>query len=124
MMTYKIIVAGSRGFTNYELLKENLDILLKNLDKNNIEILSGTAKGADRLGERYGKENNIPIKQFPADWSQGKQAGYLRNEQMAKNATHCVVFWDGESKGAKLMIDIAKRYRLELRVIKIMQNFA
>ncbi len=124
-MTAKIIVAGSRGFTDYPLLKDTLDQLFIHIDKKNIEIVSGMAKGADKLGERYAKENNIPIKQFPANWlDHGKKAGYLRNEEMAQYATHCVVFWDNQSKGTKHMIDLAKKHRLQLRVISFVQNFA
>jgi len=45
---FKVIVAGSRGFNNYELL----DNILKGKYPN-IEIVSGIAKGADKLGERF-----------------------------------------------------------------------
>jgi hypothetical protein len=47
----------------------------------------------------------------------GKSAGYKRNEEMAKVADACVIFWDGKSKGTKHMIDIAKKYKLKLRII-------
>jgi hypothetical protein len=36
---------------------------------------------------------------------------------MAKVADACVIFWDGKSKGTKHMIDIAKKYKLKLRII-------
>ncbi len=113
----KIIVAGSRDFNDYELLKNELGFVLNN--KNDIEIVSGTAKGADRLGENYAKEFNLKLKKFPADWdTYGKRAGYIRNEEMAKYADKCIVFWDGESKGSKHMIDLAKKHGLEVIVIK------
>jgi len=44
--------------------------------------------------------------------------GYVRNTQMAKYADACVVFWDGESRGTKHMIDLAKKHKLQLRIIK------
>ena len=44
----KVIVAGTRYFNNYDLLKETLDNLLT-INKN-IEIISGCSKGADYLG--------------------------------------------------------------------------
>lgn len=37
--------------------------------------------------------------------------------EMAEYATHCIVFWDGKSRGSKHMIDTA--YRKELKVIVI-----
>ena len=48
----------------------------------------------------------------------GKKAGYMRNEEMAKVADALVVFWDGKSKGTKHMIDIGKKFKLKIRVIK------
>lgn len=114
----KLIIAGGRDFDDYDLLKDRIDFRL-NGDYTNLEIVSGTARGADRLGERYAKENNIPIKRFPADWDKyGKSAGYIRNEQMAKYGTMLVAFWDGESRGTKHMIDLAKKYHLPIEIVR------
>lgn len=113
----KIIVAGSRSFSDYELLKEKLDELIRG--RKNTEIVSGTAKGADLLGEKYARERGFEIKRFPADWDKfGKKAGYLRNEQMAKYANACVCFWDGNSRGTKSMIDLAEKHNLKTFVIR------
>ena len=112
----KVIVAGTRGFTNYNLMCKKLDTLLCNLK--DIEIVSGTARGADSLGEKYAKENNLVLKQFPANWDKyGKRAGYLRNSQMADYADYLVAFWDGESKGTSHMINLAKEKGLKGRVV-------
>ena len=48
----RIIIAGGRDFTDYNLLKEKVDYYLQNAINNNYKIIivSGTAKGADRLG--------------------------------------------------------------------------
>jgi len=113
----RLIVAGGREFNDYELLKEKLDNLLIN-NTDDVEIVSGKARGADSLGEKYAKEKGYPVKEFPAKWNEyGKRAGYLRNEEMALYATHCVCFWDGKSKGTKHMIDLAKKSNLNLRVV-------
>lgn len=111
---HKLIIAGSREFNNYELLKQTIKPYLHNIT----EVVSGTARGADSLGERFAGEFKIPVKRFPADWNNyGRQAGYLRNVQMAKYATACIVFWDGKSKGTQHMINIAKRYGLKLKIV-------
>lgn len=108
----KTIVAGSRTFNDYELLKDTLQHL------NITEVVSGTARGADRLGEKYATENNILLSKFPADWEKyGKGAGYVRNEEMAKYADLCIVFWDGQSKGSLNMINLALKYKIHLIVI-------
>jgi len=114
-----LIVAGGRDFNNYPLLKEKLDHLLSKTDKEEVTILCGMAKGADLLGKRYTDENNIDVWEYPANWDKyGKAAGYLRNSDMADNATHLVAFWDGVSKGTKHMIDLATEKGLVVRVIK------
>lgn len=75
------------------------------------------AQGADRLGERYGKERGYSIRYFPADWDgKGRSAGFIRNEEMAKNADALVAFWDGQSRGTKHMIETAKKHKLDIRV--------
>lgn len=130
----KIIIAGGREFKDYDLLKAKMDIILKNVPKEEIEIVSGTAGGADTLGEDYAKENGYKIKPVEAKWSDltvagavirinkfGKQynskAGHMRNEEMAKYADACVCFWDGKSRGTENMIENAKKYNLKLRII-------
>ena len=44
-------------------------------------------------------------------------AGYLRNKQMAEYADALIAFWDGESKGTKHMIDLAKKNGLKVRIV-------
>ena len=113
----KLIVAGSRTFNNYDLLKEEITKLIPFND--DLEIVSGTARGADRLGEKLAEEFNIKLIKFPANWDlHGRSAGYKRNQEMADYADSCIVFWDGQSRGTKHMIDLAKRYNLNLKVIK------
>jgi hypothetical protein len=111
-----IIVAGSRDFDDYDLLKEKLDKVKAHLGI--FEVVSGKARGADSLGERYARENNLPIAAFPADWDKyGKSAGYRRNEDMADYAEGCIVFWDGISKGTQHMINLAKEKELNLAIV-------
>jgi hypothetical protein len=115
----RVIIAGGRDFNDYELLKEKVDYILRNRQDEDIEIVSGKARGADSLGERYAKERGYKIKEFPADWDTHKKAaGYIRNQEMANYAGHCICFWDGQSRGTKHMIDIAKREKLNIRVIR------
>ncbi len=122
MKKYSIIIAGSRTFTDYLLLKKFLDEFIVGIDA--LTIISGTAKGADSMGERYATENGIPILRCPADWKRYRRgAGAKRNEDMArlaiKNESHGVLFafWDGVSGGTKQMITIAKQYGLEIHII-------
>lgn len=130
----RIIIAGSRTFNDYDLLKKTLDIFA--IEYGKVEssmspgfyysttkilaecILSGKARGADTLGEQWAKANSVPIKEYPAEWDKhGKSAGYIRNKEMAENADALVAFWDGKSKGTKHMIDLALEKGLTVVVI-------
>lgn len=113
----KIVIAGSRNFDNFIFLMSRMDFLLGKSNLEDVQIISGTARGADQLGERYASMRGIKVLRMPAEWDKfGKSAGYMRNEEMAQEATHCVVFWDGVSKGTKHMMDLAKKYELITRV--------
>ena len=120
----KVIIAGSRGIDDYNYIKHHLDNLFyyNDLFKNKeVIIISGTAKGVDRLGEYYGDNNSLKIERYPANWNKhGKMAGYFRNSEMAKIADIAIVFWDGQSRGSKHMIDTMKR--IKKPVITIINN--
>jgi len=107
---FKLIVAGGRDFADYGLLSEALDGLASGeYLNNNVNIVSGMARGADALAVRFANEHNVMLYEFPADWDRyGKRAGFLRNEEMGRFADGLLAFWDGESRGTKHMIDFMK----------------
>ena len=110
----KLIIAGSRTFTDYKKLCEVCNQILQ--DQNNIEIVSGAYyRGADKLGEKYAIEKGFKLTKFPADWNKfGRAAGPKRNEQMANYADALIAFWDGKSKGTNNMSDLAKSNHLNV----------
>jgi hypothetical protein len=118
MIYNRIIVAGSRSFNDMNLMIEKLDKILSSFN-GEVEIVSGGAKGADLLGEAYAALKGHDLMVFEANWElHGKSAGYKRNEEMAKYATHCVTFWDGNSRGTRHMQNIAERTGLKTRIIQ------
>lgn len=113
---FRVIIAGGRKFDDYSLLEKTMNNLLSNI-KADIVVVCGMAQGADRLGEKYAKSKGYQINYYPAQWNlYDKQAGYLRNEQMAKNADALVAFWDGQSRGTKHMISLACKHNLKIRI--------
>jgi len=117
MDTFKVIIAGGRHFSDYEFMKQTCDKVLQDLEET-IEIVSGAARGADKLGEKYAKEKGHQIHRFVAQWDKfGKSAGYRRNAEMADFADMLIAFWDGESKGTSHMIDLAKAKNLSVVVM-------
>mgnify|MGYP006367447513 FL=1 len=131
MKELRIIIAGSRDFNDYELLKKSaIEIITKKTMLPDLtRIVSGGARGADTLGERFANEMGLEISRFIPDWDGlGKRAGYVRNAEMAKFAVEddndgmLIAFWDGKSRGTKHMIDLAKRYGLEVHVVNYKEN--
>lgn len=119
----KVIIAGSRNFYDYDTVEETVIsfFMSHGFPKENIEIISGGARGADKLGEQLAKSYRLKLTVFPAQWdTYGKAAGMIRNQEMANyaakdsNKAILFAFWDGQSRGTKGMIDIAKRCGMEV----------
>lgn len=109
----KIIIAGSRSISNIdEVRKAVIDSGFKIS-----EVVSGRARGVDRLGERWAAENKIPIRQFPAFWEKyGKSAGFLRNKEMVEYADGLIAVWDGKSAGTEHTILLAEKKGLKVHI--------
>lgn len=117
------MIAGSRSFNDYDTLCYICDRSLANQkDFGNIIIVSGGARGADSLAERYAHEHGCKLKVFPAKWHlYGKGAGYRRNTEMQKYIStfeqRCILcFWDGFSPGTKHNFELAKFFGNPIRV--------
>ena len=100
-----IAVVGSRVFENYRILEMTLDCLIRDRGFSDITIVSGGARGADTLAERYAKNRGYKLIVREANWdAYGKRAGFLRNEEMAEMVDLCVGFVVGDSKGTTHML--------------------
>ena len=99
------------------------------------EIVSGTAKGVDKLGEKFGNENGISIKRFKPLWSNIKgvpkkyikqnkwgkynsQAGLIRNQKMADYAEALIAIKLNKNGNAETnhMIKTAEEYALKVYI--------
>lgn len=117
----RLIIAGGRDFDDYNLLRDSALSFMKqnDIDPTEMVIISGAAPGADTLGEKFAQEQNILVKKFPADWKKyGRSAGPIRNRQMAEFGTHCIVFWDGQSRGTKNMINQCEQVKIPCKIVK------
>lgn len=113
----KIAIIGGRDFNNYKLIIEILEPYKSKISL----VVSGAAKGADSLGEKWAIENNIPTLIFPADWDKyGKRAGFIRNEDIIKNCDGVIAFWDGESKGTAHSLSLAEKFKKPIKLVKIL----
>jgi hypothetical protein len=123
-MSRVFIIAGTRGFADYNLVKQTLFSYLKEhyIDINDVEIVTGDVPGACFLGVKFAEEYRLALSKFYAmPEAYGEAADWVRNEQMAEYAEdrHGTVFafWDGKSQGTQTMLALAKRHNLEIHTV-------
>ena len=108
----KVIIAGSRHIMDYAALKEFVEEVAWPIE----EVVSGGCRGVDQLGEQWADENGLPSKVMHADWvSYGREAGELRNRDMAHYADALILLWDGKSPGASCMLRESAKAGIEIR---------
>lgn len=107
----KLIIAGGRDFNDKALMLNRLEALQDSGRINSsVELICGMAKGADNLGRLIFEEAGLPIRAFYPDWEGlGKRAGFVRNAEMGDAADLALIFWDGQSKGTKHMLDYMEK---------------
>lgn len=158
----RVVIAGSRFFNDYKTLEKvtikklfelnkiypQLNLLtidrensLYKINRENLEIISGMASGADSLAVQFANNYSLKLVEFPADWdnldvspckimenSHGRYnalAGHNRNRAMAEYATSddnfgvLILFWDGKSKGSKNMKNQAVIFGMKIFEILI-----
>lgn len=103
----------------FGVLNGMLDEMIANLERM-VLIHGHCPTGADALADHWGQQRvDVTVERHPADWAtHGKRAGFIRNAEMidrVKGVMAIVLaFWDGESKGTKHTIDLAKKAGLEV----------
>jgi hypothetical protein len=112
----KTIIAGSRGISDYQHILDA--VRLSGLTVT--EVVSGGARGVDRLGERWAHEHGVRVRKFIPDWSElGRSAGPVRNAEMAEYSEALIAIWNGSSRGTKHMIDYATAIGLRVFVHRV-----
>jgi hypothetical protein len=105
-MKLRVLVCGSREWTDELPVRAVLDGLYESA-WDEFYVCQGGARGADAIAKKWCEDEEVPVNTFPADWSKGKQAGYLRNAQMLEEGKPTVVFAFGHGKGTDMMVNLA-----------------
>lgn len=120
----KIAIIGSRDFPDMKFVENIVKTLCK--DYPDVTIVSGGARGVDKLAIDCAITMKRKYKIFPADWANlnypdaiirtrtdgGKydaKAGMRRNKLIIDYAEFIIAFWDGKSKGTLNSIDLARK---------------
>ena len=123
MLTRIIVCGGRNADIDPDIVDTFISNIINGLDRNEIEIVSGTARGGDQLGEQFAERHNMKVVRFKPEWNVfGKRAGYVRNHKMVYYISKCenpivVAIWDGSSKGTKDTINTAKSQNIPVYVL-------
>jgi hypothetical protein len=110
----KLAIVGSRSITDYDLAPV--------IPEGVTEIVSGGARGIDRVAEKYATDNNIKFTVFLPDYdSYGRAAPIIRNRDIIAYADNILAIWDGDSKGTRFMINESYRQGKLLQVVSIFE---
>ena len=103
-----LIIAGGRDFNDRELMLDRVKELERlGVITEHTTLICGMARGADLMGHSIFKQAGLAIEEMPADWNRlGKRAGFIRNQDMGRLADVALIFWDGQSRGTKHMIEV------------------
>ncbi len=115
----KVLICGGRDFNDYGLLADTLVGLIGQYDPKDVTIISGHARGADKLGERFANVNECKLLIFPADWDKyRKAAGPVRNQQMIDEGKPDLVVAFPGGRGTQDMVKRAKKHGIEVVEVK------
>lgn len=126
----RVLVCGGRDYGHInnaiekdtKLFKERLNqwdkgmAVLDSLDKNNLVIISGAARGADTIAIVWAEHHNIELLKFPAKWEEyGKYAGFVRNTDMLEEGEPTLVIAFPGGSGTRNMIKQARTCNIKVK---------
>lgn len=78
----RLVIFGGRKFNDWPMMNRGFAVFMRTVGFPDL-IISGAARGADRMGEQLAEAWRLPVERFAADWSgRGRAAGSERNQRM------------------------------------------
>jgi YspA, cpYpsA-related SLOG family len=119
MTPYRILVTGSRSWTDRECISFELGRAIgeSGRDPGEVVIVHGACpSGADAMAALIAEGYGYATEPHPADWSYGKRAGFIRNAEMVSaGASLCLAFIRDLSAGATHCAGLAEKAGIEVR---------
>lgn len=103
-MKGRVVVTGGREYSDVLTIR----VALSTFDPDEVIIVTGAARGADRIAAQQARRLGFTVEEYPAPWDiHGKRAGYLRNLQMLSlDDVVCVLAFPG-GPGTAMMLELA-----------------
>lgn len=110
----RVAIVGSRDYPSLHLVTA----YVRSLEHHDptITVVSGNARGVDRTAQDEALLLGMRVLIIPADWRQGRGAGYARNFEIVDVSDVVIAFWDGKSMGTQHDIKLAREAGKRLRV--------
>jgi hypothetical protein len=120
-MNVTVLVCGDRNWADVEEIRWFLQFLLFEFKPEEITIVEGGCRGADRISGGIARSMGMRVFTENADWKKyGKVAGPIRNQLMLDKYKPdlVVAFHDHieESKGTKDMVNRARTQGFEVKI--------
>lgn len=101
----RVLVAGGRDYQDFDQVCATL-----NQQGKVTTIISGCARGADTLGEKWAVLHGVPVERYPALWDvHGRAAGHIRNQLMLDDGAPDLVIVFPGGKGSESMVKKARK---------------
>lgn len=114
----RILITGSRDWSDRVAIARAIRQEWLDADRPyRVTVIHGGARGADYLAGIYAKSMNFNVEEYKADWSLGKRAGYIRNQEMVDaGADVCLAFIRNKSKGATMCAELAQQAGIPTKI--------
>ena len=111
----RILITGSRDWSNLSIIKTELAKLFQEYGAEATLVSGHCPTGADVMCENIAKEFGWKIELHSANWDQyGKPAGFIRNKQMVDSgADICLAFIRNGSRGASGTAKMAEEAKIK-----------
>ena len=115
----RMLITGSRDYKDKEIIIDAIEKYLGNEYIEDVIIIEGGARGADRIAQQHALDMGYIVETYPANWDKyGKNAGSIRNQEMVDSgADICLAFPLEGSIGTYDCIRRAKKSGIETIII-------
>lgn len=112
-----VAIVGSRDFADRALLDATMDAFVREHGAPT-GVVSGGARGADTLGQRWAQARGVPCTVLAPEWAKhGRSAGFRRSADIVAAATHVVAFPHPRGSGTQHTVELARRRGLPVTVV-------